>query len=168
MVFSHYLTGKRVISKYDFRDVVSLNTAINDLNEKFKFINGVSFEEMFPRGFEEYINLKGYKKNSVEYNKAWETYVKYCSEKYDLEYRYAITTAWDTGNAYTTPIYQGVYNCYVVMTFTDVEEDAGFISFENAKDDIYNNMKTERQNKAFDDYISSMIGNTDVQIKYNR
>lgn len=166
MVFSHYLTGEEMISKSDFVYVNSFNSSVKELNDKFEYVNGMTFLEMFPRGFETYADLKGLKKNTIEYNKEWQRYVNYCSERYLLEFRYAITEFWETGKTYSLPIYHGVYDSYVIVTFTYVEDDMGFITFEKAKDGIIAEMENERKTVALEDYISKMLNEANVQIKY--
>ena len=167
MTFSHYLTGSTEISKSDFIYVEEVKDALNDLADKFEEDNGISFEEMFHDGFEKYAFENELVKNTKEYNQAWEIYMNYCSEKYMLEYRYAISTAWRTGKTYSKPIYHGGYNSYVILTFTDVENDEVEISFEQAKAGIMKKLTAERKEKAFENYISEKIDRAGVRIKYN-
>lgn len=167
MVFSHYLTGTESISKSDFVYVNDLDESVKELDGKFKDANGILFSELFPEGFETYAALKELKKNTIEYNKEWQRYVNYCSERYLLEFRYAITEFWETGKTYAVPIYHGVYDSYVILTFTYAEDDMGFITFEKAKADIIAEMENERKTVALEDYISKMLNEANVQIKYS-
>ena len=167
MTFSHYLTGSTEISKSDFIHVDEVKGALNELAEKFKEDNGISFEEKFPDGFEKYAEENELVKNTKEYNQAWEIYMNYCSERYMLEYRYAISTAWRTGKTYSKPIYHGGYDSYVILTFADVENDEVEISFDRAKAGIIRKLTAERKEKAFENYISEKIDRARVQIKYN-
>ena len=53
-----------------------------------------------------------------------------------------------------------------IVTFTYVEDDMGFITFEKAKDGIIAEMENERKTVALEDYISKMLNEANVQIKY--
>ena len=167
MYFSHYLTGGQIISKSDFIRVNNLNTAVKELNDEFKFKNGISFEEMFPKGFHVYAEENKLSENTTEYNKAWEKYMNYYAKRYILEFRYAITANWETGKTYTYPMYHGGYDSYIILTFSNVKDDEGHITYEEAKEDIINKMKAERQENALEDYISKMLNEAGVQIRYN-
>ena len=167
MTFSHYLTGTQSIAKSDFISVEDFTTALNQLDKEFELEHGVKFEEMFPDGFYSYAEENKLAQNTTEYNKAWETYMNYCSNRYNLEFRYAITVHWETGKTYSSPIYHSGYDSYVILTFSEMEDGEGHVTYEEAKDGIMEKMKKERQEKALESYISKMLNEAKIQIKYN-
>lgn len=168
MIFSHYLTGINKISKSDFIYIYDLKTELNALSERFESENGVKFEEMFSDGFEKYVKDNGLVKNTKSYNEAWEKYMNYCSDKFMLEFRNAITEHWRSGNTYSKPLYHGGYNCYVVLTFAHKEDDmVDEVTFESVRDDIIAKLTDERKSEAYDDFISRKLYEARVQIKYN-
>ena len=167
MIFTEYLSGMQCIAKEYFAYVEDLEAAVKALDDAFFEKNKISFEEMFPDGFDAYAAENKLVKETKAYNEALEIYMNYASERYLAEFRYAITTKWETGKTYSTPIYHASYDSYVVLTFTRIEDMAGEVTFEEAKEEIYGILEAQKKEKAMDNYLSRKMEELKVQIKYN-
>lgn len=166
MPFSEYLSGMQCVSKEYFLEVEDLELTINNLDKDFKEKNGKTFEEMFPGGFEAYAKENNLIKQTKKYNEALKIYMNYSSERYLAEFRYAITTQWEIGKTYATPIYHASYDSYVVLTFTRIENMDGIVTFDEAKEEIYGILEAEKKEKAVEDYLSQKLSDLRVQIQY--
>ncbi len=166
MIFSHYLTGSEIIEKTCVAKNGSTHNAIIDASERFEEKYGISYDEMFPDGFDAYIEKNEIEVGSVTYKKVFEAHMTYCSEVYNIERNYAVTEKWETGKCYSFPIYHGGFESYVVLYFSSVEEEEGEISYEDAEDTIIELIVKESKEKAFEDFISRKMNEANVQIKY--
>ncbi len=166
MIFSHYLTGLEIIEKDEIDENIDRDAKINELAEKFKEQNGCYYEEMFPEGFDEYIEDNEIPVGSDAYRRLFEIHMTYSSDVYNVEREAAIATSWKTGKSYNMPIYHGGFGCYVVLHFSDVEYEEGEVSFEDAKDEIIELIMEDRKEVTYGDFISRKMAEFDIQIKY--
>lgn len=166
MIFSHYLTGSEFIEKNELETIGSVNNRMNEISQKFKEEYGISYGEMFPDGFDAYIEKNEIDVDSITYKRILEAHMTYCSEVYNVEMNYAVTEKWETGKCYGFPIYHGGFESYVVLYFSSVEDEEGEVSFEEAKEGIIELILEERREKAFEDFVSREMDEANVQIKY--
>ena len=166
MLFSSSFSCLNHVHVTNFLNILDIDTAIQVLEDEFTDANGMSFAEMFPGGFEVYAEENKLKPETKEYNKALEIYMNHASTLYNLQFQYAITTYWVEGMTYEKPIYNAVYNSYVVVTFTRMEEENVTITFEEAKEDIAKILEKSKREKFVDNYISQLMDKLKVQIQY--
>ncbi|MBQ8403440.1 MAG: hypothetical protein IJX55_03320 [Clostridia bacterium] len=166
MIFSHYLTGSEIIEKNNLETIGSTNNLMNEVFKNFEEKYGITYSEMFPDGFDAYIEKNEIEEGSFTYKKVLEAHMTYCSEVYNVEMNYAVTEKWETGKCYSFPIYHGGFESYVVLYFSSVEDEEGEVSFEQAKEDIIELILEERREKAFEDFISRRMDEANLQIKY--
>jgi len=166
MIFTEYLSCLNHVSMKYFLNIIDIETALKIVEDKFLEENGMTFEEMFPGSFEEYAIENKLYPETKEYNKALETYISYASEIYNIEFEYAITNYWQEGKTYYKPIYHAVYDSYVIVTFTRIEEENVTVTFDEAKEEIKEILKGEKREKALENYISRKMDDLKVQIEY--
>jgi hypothetical protein len=165
-IFPEQFSCLNHVSMKHFLNIIDIETEIKIVKSEFAAKYGMSFEEMFPGGFEAYVKENSLKSETKEYSKALEIYMNYASKLYNIQFEYAIRTAWEAGVTYEKPIYNAVYNSYVVVTFTRIEEEDITITFKEAKEDIIEILKKTKKEKAVDDYISHLMDDLKVQIQY--
>ena len=166
MIFSSEFSCLNHVHITNFLNILDIDTAIQVIEDEFTAANGMSFAEMFPAGFEAYAEENELEPETKEYNKALELYMSHASTLYNLQFQYAISTYWAEGTTYEKPIYNAVYNSYVVVTFTRMEEENVTITFEEAKEDIAKILEKSKREKFVDNYISQLMDKLKVQIQY--
>lgn len=164
--FTEYLSQLNHVSMKYFLNIMDLETALNSVKAEFEEKNGVSFDEMFPAGFEAYAKENKLMPETKEYNEALELYMNYASKLYNIEFEYAIKTEWEGGKTYHKPVYHAGFNSYVILTFTRIEEEDITITFEEAKESIIEILTEQKKDKAVENYISERIDDLKVQIEY--
>ena len=165
-VFTERLTGlNHVYMKY-FLNVMDIETAVYIVENQFYEEHGMTFKEMFPGSFEDYVKENELLPETKEYNKALETYMTYSSVIYNIEFEYAIKNYWREGTTYYKPIYHAAYDSFVVVTFDRIEEEEITISFDEAKEDIMKILTENKKDKEVDNYISQRMSELKVKIEY--
>jgi hypothetical protein len=166
MTFTEHLSCLNHISMKYFLNIVDFETQIQIIKDKFYEEHQMTFEKMFPGGFETYVKDNKLAVGTKEYNKALEIYMNYASELYNTEFYHAITAYWQEGKTYSKPIYHAAYNSYVVLTFSRIEEEDITITFEEAKESIVEILEQQKKESGVDDYISQIMDELKVQIQY--
>ena len=190
LIFSEHLSVLNHVSMKYFFEVEDLDAALNALSEQFaskysaKFKemfpdlagktvgegtiknSPLTFEQIFPQGFDAFVKKYNLESDTKEYNFVLEAYMSYSQSVYDTEFNYAITKYWKDGTTYTKPIYHAGYNSYVVMTFSRVEEENIKVEFEDAKEEIIKILEDEKKEKAAENHISKKMDELKVEIKY--
>lgn len=156
MMYSQFLSGEEKVYLSSFVPVSDLDAALAAIDADFKAENGVSFDEMFPEGFEAYVAANGLTGGSDAYNTADKLFYNYSAKVYNTEYAYIITTAWENGKTYAEPLYHAGLNCYAVITFNSLVEKASFESFDDVKDEISAEIFESEKETAINKYISQV------------
>lgn len=166
MIFSEQLSRINHVSMQYFFEVENLEAALAERNAEFYSKYGMTFNEMFPCCFEDYVIEHELKPETKEYNFALETYMSYATDVYNIEFNYAISNFWEKGKTYEKPIYHYVYNSYVLLTFTGIEEENITIEYEDAKEGIIEILTESKKEKAVENRISENMDDLKVQINY--
>jgi hypothetical protein len=190
LIFSEHLSMLNHVSMKYFFEVEDLNAALNKISEEFIDNYSLSFKEMFPdiagktvgegnvkntpltfdvifpNGFDAFVKEHKLERETKEYNFVLEAYMNYSQKVYDTEFNYAITNFWENGMTYYKPIYHSGYNSYVVMTFSRIEEENIKIELEDAKEEIIKILEEQKKDKAAENHISKKMAELKVQINY--
>lgn len=156
MIYSQYLTGEEKLYLESFEEINDLDATIAAIDADFKAENGVSYDEMFPNGFEAYAKSNGLTEGSDAYNKAEKIHYDYTAKVYNAQYAYIITTAWEDGKTYSEPLWHGGMNCYAIVTFNSIVDKSGFMAFDEVKDEIIEEMFEAEKENAINKYISNI------------
>ncbi len=190
LIFSEHLSTLNHVSMKYFFEVEDLDASLNKVSEQF--VNHYSeafkerfpdligktvgegtikntpltFEQIFPNGFDAFVSEHKLERGTKEYNFVLEAYMNYSQKVYDTEFNYAITKYWKNKTTYTKPIYHSGYNSYVVVTFSHIEEENVTIEFEDAKESIIEILEDQKKEKAAENHISQKMNELKVQINY--
>lgn len=157
MMYSQIFTGEEKIYLKDFVKVTDLDAAVAEIDAAFKAKNKVSFDEIFPNGFEAYAKENNLTAGSEAYEAAHALFYNYTAQVYNAEFKYIISTAWADGKTYEKPIYHEGINCYSVVTFNKVVEEAGFKDFDEVKDQIASDIFATKKQEAVTVYTTNII-----------
>ena len=189
-IFSEHLPVLNHVSMKYFFEVEDLDASLNAIDEEFtsKYSSvfkemfpdivgntigeggiknsPLTFEQIFPKGFDAFVKDRRIERGTREYSLVLEAYMNYSQKVYDTEFNYAITNFWKDGTTYTKPIYHPGYNSYVIVTFSRIEEEKITIEFEDAKEEIIKILEDQKKDKAAENHISHKMDELKVQIKY--
>lgn len=153
MMYSEMFTGieKKYLST--FEPVNDLDAAIAEIDAEFEKANKMSFKEMFPNGFDAYLKANNITEEDTEkYNAAKELHYNYSAKVYSVTYNHLITTEWEDGKTYSTPIWHDGINAYVIVTFNSVVDKSGFKSFDDVKESIIEEIYSKAMTEATERY----------------
>ncbi len=157
MMYSQIFTGEEKLNLQTFSKITDLDAAIAKIDADFKAKNGVSFDDIFPDGFEAYAKANNLTAGSEAYDVAHARFYNYTAQVYKAEFDYIISTAWEDGKTYEKPLYHEGIDCYSVVTFNKVVEEAGFKDFNDVKDQISDDIFATRKQEAVTVYTSDII-----------
>lgn len=157
MIYSEIFTGEEKVYLKDFVKVTDLDAAIAEIDAAFKAKNGVSFDEIFPNGFEAYAKANNLTAGDEAYNAANDLFYNYTAQVYNAEFKYIISTAWEDGKTYDKPLFHEGTGCYAVVTFNSIVEEAGFADFDTVKDQIASDIFDTRKQEVVSAYTTNII-----------
>lgn len=156
MTFSQFMTGEEKLYIEKFEKIEDLDAALAQIDSDFKAENEVSFNEMFPDGFEAYAQANGLTEGSEAYDKAMSIYYNYSAKVYIAQYHYIISTAWEDGKTYAEPLWHEGLQCYCVVTFNKIVDKSGFMDFNEIKEDIIEELYESEKEDAITRYTSDL------------
>lgn len=157
MVYSQIFTGEEKLNLQTFAKITDLDAAIAKIDADFKAKNGVSFDEIFPDGFEAYAKANNLTAGSEAYDVAHARFYNYTAQVYKAEFDYIISTSWEDGKTYEKPLYHEGINAYSVVTFNKIVEEAGFKNFDDVKEQIASDIFATRKQEAVAVYTTNII-----------
>jgi hypothetical protein len=166
LIFSEKLSKLNHVSMQYFFEVENLEEALAERDKEFYRDNGVNFREMFPDGFEAYVIENELIQGTKEFSAAFEKYMKYATDVYNIEFNYAITNFWEKGKTYDKPIYHYAYSSYVLLTFSGIESENVKVDFEDAKESIIEILTENKKEKEVENHISAKMNDLKVRIYY--
>lgn len=158
MMYSEMFTGTEKKYLSGFEPVNDLDAAIAEIDAEFEKENKMSFKEMFPNGFEAYLKENNItEEDSEKYNEARSLHYNYSAKVYSVTYNYLITTEWEDGKTYSTPIWHEGINSYVIVTFNSIVDKSGFKSFDDVKESIIDEIYTKAMTEATERYKNEIF-----------